>query len=103
MSAEVWGIIGVLLALLGLGIPLGYTLRSLMKEALDVLKSVKDLLNSVQTTVNKVYSTVDKMSAFIDRNERQHAELRTFVESNFNRVVDKVDNEADRIVDNLRK
>lgn len=103
MSAHVWGIIGILLALLGLGIPIGYGLRSLLKEVLTVLKSVKELLDNVQATVTKVYSTVDKMSAFIDRNERQHAELRTFVESGFNRVVDKVDNESDRIVDNVRK
>ena len=101
MSNHIWGIIGILVALLTLGIPIGFGLKSLMKEILAILKSVKSLMDEVQKTLNTIHGTVNRMSAFIDANERQHAEMRNLIVQENNRIVDKIDHEGERITDKL--
>ena len=103
MNSWVWGIIGVLLALLGLGIPVGYGIKSLLQNILTLLKNVNSLVLSVQVTISNVNNTVNKMSEFIDRNEQQHAELRTMVDNGVDRLNDNLNNQSNRIVDAMKR
>lgn len=103
MQAWGWGIIGVLLALLGLGVPVGYGIKILLSEIKTLLESVKSLIESVQKTVINVNQTVNRMAEFIDRSDQQHSDILRDIDTGFDRVVDKVNNESNRIVDAVRK
>lgn len=102
-SSWFWGVVGVLLALLGLGIPIGYGIKLLLQKILALLENVNTLILSVQKTVNTVNGTVDKMASFIDRNDQQHNEIRMKIDTEFDRVNDNLNNQANRIVDATRR
>lgn len=95
MNGWIWGLIGVLVSLLCLGIPIGYGIKLLLQQILALLNTVKDLIESVQETVSNVNTTVTQMSEFINRNDRQHGEIRSSLES----VKDNLNTQSNRIVD----
>ena len=95
MNGWIWGLIGVLVSLLCLGIPIGYGIKLLLEKILALLKSVKAVMDSVQETINNVNATVVRMSEFIDRNDRQHNEIR----EGLNRVNDNLNTQTNRIMD----
>ena len=99
----VWGIIGIVIAILSIGIPVGYGIKALLKQILDLLQTVKSLIESVQYTVVNVNSTVDKMALFIDRNEQQHAAIEHARDAGFDRVTDNINNQSNRICDNISR
>ena len=101
MNGAWWGIIGVIVGILGLGIPIAYGIKALLAKILDLLQNVKDLVESVQVTINNVNATVSKMTEFISRNENQHAAMLQRMDSEFDRVVDTTRNEANRIMDKI--
>ena len=95
MNGWIWGLIGVLVSLVCLGIPIGYGIKLLLQQILTLLKSVKSVIDSVQETITNVNTTVLRMSEFIDRNDRQHNEIRSGLE----RVNDNINTQSNRIVD----
>ena len=99
MNGWIWGLIGVLVSLVCLGIPIGYGIKLLLKEILTLLRSVKSVIDSVQETVANVNNTVFRMSEFIERNDRQHTEIR----EGLNRVNDNLNTQSNRIMDAARK
>ena len=99
MNGAWWGIIGVIIGILGLGIPIAYGIKALLSKIFDLLKNVKDLVESVQITINNVNTTVSKMTEFISRNENQHTAMIQRMDAEFDRVVDTVRNEANRLMD----
>ena len=95
MNGWIWGLIGVLVSLVCLGIPVGYGIKLLLQQILTLLTSVKSIIDSIQTTITNVNAILLRISEFIERNDRQHEEFRAGLE----RVNDNLNIQSNRIVD----